>query len=98
MVEAVGPAGADNRKIVGMLRDVRIPVGNPKAALPMLRPFPTGWHDCVADGPHRGNGRPKESGIGLPASLSSAGFGSNKSMWLGPPSMNSQITDLAFGG
>ena len=44
------------------------------------------------------NGRPNDSGIGLPASLSSAGLGSNRSIWLGPPSMNSQITDLAFGG
>src|SRR3989442_6138849 len=42
-------------------------------------------------------GRQNDSGIGWPASLSSSGFGSKRSRWLGPPSMKSQITDLAFG-
>jgi len=37
------------------------------------------------------------AGIGWPAYLVSAGFGSNKSMWLGPPCMNNQITRFAFG-
>src|SRR5256885_13442456 len=41
---------------------------------------------------------PNDSGIGWPASFSSVGFGSNRSRWLGPPSMNSQITDLARAG
>src|SRR5258706_2483097 len=40
---------------------------------------------------------PNDAGIGLPASASSAGFGSNVSTWLGPPSMNSQMTDFAVG-
>src|SRR5262249_3961729 len=43
-------------------------------------------------------GRPKDSGMGWPASLSSSGLGSNVSRWLGPPSMKSQITDFARGG
>src|SRR2546430_2735479 len=42
-------------------------------------------------------GRPNDSGIGWPASLSSSGLGSKRSRWLGPPSMKSQMTDLAFG-
>src|SRR6267143_427644 len=42
-------------------------------------------------------GRPNDSGIGWPASLSSSGLGSKRSMWLGPPSIKSQMTDLAFG-
>ena len=42
-------------------------------------------------------GLPMESGIGLPASLVSSGLGSNRSTWLGPPSMNSKMTDLAVG-
>ena len=33
----------------------------------------------------------------LAASLSSSGLGSKRSTWLGPPSMNSQMTDLAVG-
>src|SRR5206468_11239240 len=41
--------------------------------------------------------RPNEAGIGFPASLSSSGLGSNRSTWLGPPSIKSQITDLAVG-
>ena len=41
---------------------------------------------------------PKDGGKGWPASRFSSGLGSNKSMWLGPPSMNSQMTDLALGG
>ena len=39
---------------------------------------------------------PKLSGRGLPASLLSKGLGSNKSIWLGPPSMKRKITDLAL--
>src|SRR6185369_12257440 len=42
-------------------------------------------------------GFPNEAGSGWPARRSSSGLGSNKSMWLGPPSMNTQITDLALG-
>src|SRR5437870_13381406 len=41
--------------------------------------------------------RPKEAGIGWPASLSRVGFGSNKSTWLGPPSIKSQMIDFALG-
>ena len=37
------------------------------------------------------------AGIGLPASLSSAGLGSYRSRWLGPPSMNRKMTRFAFG-
>src|SRR5262249_25597780 len=42
-------------------------------------------------------GLPKDAGMGWPFISVSLGLGSNRSMWLGPPSMNSQITDLAFG-
>src|SRR6266516_425485 len=41
---------------------------------------------------------PNDSGIGWPASLARAGFVSNKSRWLGPPSMNGQIIDFARVG
>src|SRR4051812_22713202 len=41
--------------------------------------------------------RPNDAGMGFPASFSSSGLGSNRSTWLGPPSMNSQITDFAVG-
>src|SRR6478672_8672462 len=40
---------------------------------------------------------PYEGGIGWPARRSSSGLGSKMSRWLGPPSMNSQITDFAVG-
>src|SRR5262245_43150145 len=40
-------------------------------------------------------GRPNDSGIGWPANRSNSGLGSNKSTWLGPPSMNNHMTDLA---
>ena len=43
-------------------------------------------------------GLPMESGTGWPSSLVSVGFGSNRSTWLGPPSMKRKITDLAVGG
>src|SRR5450432_592932 len=42
-------------------------------------------------------GLPNDAGMGWPASSSSFGLGSNRSTWLGPPSMNSHITDFAFG-
>src|SRR5688572_99196 len=38
---------------------------------------------------------PKLSGCGFPANSFSFGFGSKRSMWLGPPSMNRKITLLA---
>ncbi len=42
-------------------------------------------------------GRPNDAGIGSPSISASFGLGSNRSIWLGPPSMNSQMTDFAFG-
>ena len=42
-------------------------------------------------------GRLNELGVTWPASFSSSGFGSKRSMWLGPPSMNSQMTAFARG-
>src|SRR5215831_14073433 len=41
-------------------------------------------------------GLPKLSGSGLPCHLARSGFGSNRSTWLGPPTMNVKITDLAL--
>src|SRR5713101_1359183 len=40
---------------------------------------------------------PKLSGSFWPSYFFRAGLGSNVSMWLGPPTMNRKITDLAFG-
>jgi hypothetical protein len=40
---------------------------------------------------------PNDAGMGCPASFSRVGFGSKRSMWLGPPSMKIQMTDLAVG-
>src|SRR5712692_1256851 len=42
-------------------------------------------------------GRPNDAGMGCPAKSSSLGLGSNRSTWLGPPSMKSQMIDLAVG-
>src|SRR5579863_5741457 len=41
---------------------------------------------------------PKDAGMGWPLSSLSFGLGSKRSTWLGPPSMKSQMTDLALGG
>src|SRR5205814_4549656 len=40
--------------------------------------------------------RPNDAGIGLPAIFWSAGLGSYRSMWLGPPSMKRKITLFAL--
>ncbi len=49
-----------------------------------------------------GPGLPKKTSIGRfgrrPSLRVSSGFGSNVSMALGPPSMNSQMTERAFAG
>ncbi len=42
-------------------------------------------------------GRVKLDGSGSPSSLFKSGLGSNKSMWLGPPSRKHQMTLLAVG-
>src|SRR4029079_11640135 len=41
---------------------------------------------------------PKLSGIRCPANWLRAGFGSNVSIWLGPPAIIRKMTDLAFAG
>ena len=41
---------------------------------------------------------PKLAGRGCPCRFVSSGFGSNRSMWLGPPSMNRNTTRFAFAG
>ena len=38
------------------------------------------------------------AGSGLPCHFWSSGLGSNRSSWLGPPSMNMKMTFLALGG
>ncbi len=38
------------------------------------------------------------AGSGLPLHFCSSGLGSNRSIWLGPPSMNMKITFLALAG
>ena len=42
-------------------------------------------------------GLPNDAGIGWPFMRVNSGLGSNRSRWLGPPSMNSQMTDFAVG-
>src|SRR4051794_29668487 len=42
-------------------------------------------------------GRAKLPGKGLPPRRFNVGFGSNRSIWLGPPSRKHQITDFAVG-
>ena len=49
-------------------------------------------------GPGCGNSVWIFPGNRLPSHFFSAGFSSNKSIPEGPPFMNSQITDFAFGG
>src|ERR1700704_6481191 len=44
------------------------------------------WRSLVSD-----------AGSGLPFHFSSSGLGSNRSSWLGPPSMNMKMTFFAFG-
>ena len=39
-----------------------------------------------------------DAGSGLPFHLCSAGLGSNRSIWLGPPSMNRKMTFFALAG
>ena len=52
MVDAVGPAGADYRQLVGALRHLREPVGDPQARLPVLLPGPPRRQDGRAEFPH----------------------------------------------
>jgi hypothetical protein len=40
---------------------------------------------------------PKLGGNRFPSSRSKAGFGSNISIWLGPPTMNKKMHRFAFG-
>src|SRR5207253_2640075 len=41
-------------------------------------------------------GMPKLLGSGLPCHLANSGFGSKRSTWLGPPTMNMKMIDLAL--
>ena len=97
VIQPVGPAGADHVDVVDVLRDVRIPVRDPHAALAVLLPGALGRHQRVARRAHRGDGLPNDSGIGLPAQLVELGLGVEQVEWLGPPSMNRKMTDFAVG-
>jgi len=55
MVEAVGPAGADDGQIVGVLRDFRIPITDPHATLAVLLPHTRRGHERVVAGAHSGD-------------------------------------------
>src|SRR6516162_5511813 len=41
-------------------------------------------------------GLPKLSGSGLPCHFDNSGLGSNRSTWLGPPTMNMKMMDFAL--
>ena len=81
----------DERDVVDVLGDVRVHLADPRPALAVLLELERRLHQragvAVEDVDRRSSCR---------AFLSSSGLGSNRSTALGPPSMNSQMTDLAF--
>jgi hypothetical protein len=89
---------ADHAQVVGTGRHVRQPVADPQAPIAVLRPFPLARHDRGVVLPIARTTGLNDFGSCCPAYFSSAGFGSNVSIWLGPPSMNRKMTLLARGG
>ena len=94
VIALVAPHRAHDGDLVDHVADVREPVGDRNAGLPVLR-------EGAQDGDHRPlhlgatlSPKPMAS-ISLPAYLLS--FGSKVSMWLTPPHMNRKMTDLALG-
>ena len=53
MVEAIGPAGADDAEVIGMFCDAGQPVGHPDPTLPVLFEDPFCWHEGIAGRAHR---------------------------------------------
>ena len=47
VVQPVRPAGTDDRHVIHVLGDVRVPVGHPHTALPVLFPLAAGRHQRV---------------------------------------------------
>ena len=89
MVDAVGPARADHRQVVGAVGDVGQEVGDLEAALAVAAEGPLGGQQRVVPPPAAGwpPGR-SSAGSGWPARRWRSGLGSNVSRWLGPPCMN----------
>src|SRR6185369_6764174 len=76
MVDAVGPTGSDDRHVVYVLRDVRVPVRNPKAALSMLLEGPLRGHQSVIRGARHGRElRPHRIGKRLAREFLELGLG-----------------------
>ncbi len=84
MVDAVGPAGANDGDVVDAAGRVRQPIRNPGPALTVLLPGAPRLQQRLPASPIAVMTLPKLAGIGLPASLLSSGLGSKRSMWLGP--------------
>ena len=66
VIQSVGPAGADDSQIVHVLRNIRIPIGNPKPALPMLFERSLRCHQRIVRRAHRRNHFAEGRGHRLP--------------------------------
>ena len=98
VVQPVGPARADHREVIGAGGDVRQPVGDPDArsgrAASTSAATPSAGTILAHGRDHRLEAR-RQRPAGEPVQL---GLGVERSMWLGPPSMNRKITLLAVAG
>ena len=98
MIERVGVHGADHAKVIGHFRNVRQIIRETHAALAVLLEL-RGLASTAAFGLINASFRSLviAGGSGLPCHFCSSGLGSNRSIWLGPPSMNRKMTFFALG-
>ena len=98
MIECVRVHGSNHAEIIGHLRCVRQIIREHHPALPELLEL-RGLASTAAVGLMNASFKSLviAGGRGLPCHFFSAGFGSNRSIWLGPPSMKRKMTFLAFG-
>ena len=100
VIERVGVHGPDQADSSAHVR--RYAAGNPRKLMP-LWPYglnSRGLASTAAVGLMNASLRSLviDGGSGLPCHFCSSGLGSNRSIWLGPPSMNRKITFFALAG
>ena len=97
MIDRLGRHRADQRDVVGDLRRVRQQLGQLDAGLAALREL-EGRREQVPRLLVEVELSSLPPGYGLPLYFVSSGLGSNRSIWLGPPCWNRQMTAFARAG
>ncbi len=97
VIDSFGPAGANHRDIVDPLGGMGEPIRDPQSALAMLLPLALIGQERRERFSHRRDDVGDTVGQFAASELAQLRLGSNRSRWLGPPSMKRKMTFFARG-